>query len=194
MPVKIGIISPLWKPLPPERYGGTELIVSLIAEGLVRKGHEVTIFASGDSKTSARLVPVTDKNLYSLLGGFKWGDLQYDILQTEMVGRMSAEFDILHNHNGFVPLTVTPLIKTPVVTTLHSSLPPEPVALAGAFKDRMFISISNAQRELAPYLNYIRTVYHGIDIERFPYSSRSGVTLCFSEHSHHIRVLTLPLR
>jgi len=177
--MRIGIISPLWKPLPPERYGGTELIVSYIAEELVKRGHDVTVFASKDSKTSARLVPVTEKNLYDTFGYFKWDNLEYDIIETEMVGRLSSEFDILHNHNGFVPLTITPLIKTPMITTLHSSLPPQPESLARAFKDRLFVSISNAQRQLAPYLNYIKTVYHGIDVERFLFSARTGDYLVF---------------
>jgi glycosyltransferase involved in cell wall biosynthesis len=177
--MRIGIISTLWKPLPPERYGGTELIVSYIAEELVKRGHDVTVFASKDSKTSARLVPVTEKNLYDTFGYFKWDNLEYDIIETEMVGRLSSEFDILHNHNGFVPLSITPLIKTPMITTLHSSLPPQPESLARAFKDRLFVSISNAQRQLAPYLNYIKTVYHGIDVERFPFSARTGDYLVF---------------
>ncbi len=67
--MKIGIIAPLWKPVPPEGYGGTELIVSNITEELVHRGHDVTLFASGDSKTNARLVPIIEKNLHSLLGG-----------------------------------------------------------------------------------------------------------------------------
>jgi len=177
--MRIGIISPLWKPLPPERYGGTELVVSHIAEELVKRGHEVTVFASKDSKTSARIVAVTEKNLYDTFGSFKWDNLEYDIIETEIVGRLSSEFDILHNHNGFVPLAITPLIKTPMITTLHSSLSPQPESLARAFKDRFFVSISNAQRNLAPYLHYIKTVYHGIDVERFPFSSIPGGYLMF---------------
>lgn len=177
--MRIGIISPLWKSLPPERYGGTELIVSLLAEELVKRGHEVTVFASGDSKVSGRLLPVTERNLYDTLGGFKWENLEYDIIQAEMVGRLWREFDILHNHNGFVPLTITPLIDIPMITTLHSSLPPQPESLAKAFKDRFFVSISNAQRSLAPYLNFIRTIYHGIEVDRFPFSPKRGEYLVF---------------
>ncbi|GAB4540545.1 MAG: glycosyltransferase family 4 protein [Thermodesulfovibrionia bacterium] len=177
--LRIGIISPLWKPLPPERYGGTELVVSQLVEGLVKRGHKVIVFASGDSKTSARIVAVTEKNLYDTFGSFKWDNLEYDILEVEKVARFSSEFDVLHNHNGFVPLVITPLIKTPMITTLHSSLSPQPESLAKAFKDRLFVSISNAQRNLAPYLNYIKTVYHGIDIERFPFSHTSGDYLLF---------------
>ncbi len=177
--MRVGIISPLWKPLPPERYGGTELVVSLLAEGLVKKGHDVTVFASGDSKVSGRLIAVTERNLYDTLGGFKWDNLEYDIIETEMVGRLSMDFDVIHNHNGFVPLVISPLIKTPLVTTLHSSLPPQPESLARAFKDRLFVSISNAQRQLAPYLNYIGTVYHGIDVDRFPFSEKTGEYLLF---------------
>lgn len=177
--MRIGVASPLWKPVPPEKYGGTELIVSYITEELVKRGHEVTLFASGDSKTSARLISPVEKNLHDILGGFDWKEVSYDILEGEMVAKMATQFDIIHNHNGFVPLSHTSLIKTPVVTTLHSSLPPEPKVLAAAYKDRCFISISDAQRKLAPYLNYIGTVYHGIPVERFPFSDKHGDYLLF---------------
>jgi glycosyltransferase involved in cell wall biosynthesis len=177
--MKIGIIAPLWKPVPPEGYGGTELVVSYITEELVRRGHDVTLFASGDSKTNARLVPIVEKNLYSLLGGFDWREFSYDILQADKVANMSEEFSIIHNHNGFIPLAFTPCIKRPVITTLHSSLPPEPKVLSEAFKDRCFVSISNAQRSLAPYLNYIKTIYHGIKVEEFPFNERDKGYLLF---------------
>ncbi|MEN2994071.1 MAG: glycosyltransferase family 4 protein [Thermodesulfovibrio sp.] len=177
--MRIGIISPLWKPVPPEKYGGTEAVVSSITEELVRRGHDVTLFASGDSKTSAKLISITEKNLYDIFGYFKWDCLEYDILQIEAVARLSANFDIIHNHNGFVPLVLTPLIKAPIITTIHSSLPPQPYSLAKAFKDRPFISISNAQRTLAPYLNYIKTVYHGIDVSKYHFSEKAGHYLLF---------------
>lgn len=177
--MKIGIIAPLWKPVPPEGYGGTELIVSNITEELVRRGHEVTLFASKDSKTNAKLIPITEKNLHSLLGGFDWKEQSYDILQAEKVASMAEEFTVIHNHNGFVPLAFTPFIKTPMITTLHSSLPPEPRILSEAFKDRYFVSISNAQRALAPYLNYIKTVYHGIDVKIFPFNDKDRGYLLF---------------
>lgn len=177
--MKIGIIAPLWKPVPPDGYGGTELIVSNITEELVRRGHDVTLFASGDSKTDARLIPITEKNLHSLLGCFDWKEVSYDIVQSEIVANMSEEFSIIHNHNGFVPLAFTSFIKPPMITTLHSSLPPEPRVLSEAFKDRYFVSISNAQRNLAPYLNYIRTIYHGIKVEDFPFSEKDRGYLLF---------------
>ncbi len=177
--MRIGIIAPLWKRVPPERYGGTELVVYNLTEGLIERGHEVTLFASGDSVTRGELIPIVEKNLYDTLGGFDWKELSYDILQAERVASMAQRFDVIHNHNGFVFLAFTSFIKTPVVTTLHSSLPPEPEILARNFKDRYFVSISNAQRELAPYLRYIDTVYHGIDVERFPFSDKKGEYLLF---------------
>ncbi|WP_353683549.1 glycosyltransferase family 4 protein [Thermodesulfovibrio sp. 3907-1M] len=177
--MKIGLISPLWKKLPPEKYGGTELVVYDLACALTEKGHEVSVFASGDSNLPCKLIPVVEKNLYEMLGQFKWDFYDYDILQTEKVGKMNNEFDILHNHNGFIPLTITPLIKTPMLTTIHSSLPPEPAVLREAFKDRFYISISNAQRELAPELNWIATVYHGIDVKKYPFSGEKGEYLVF---------------
>lgn len=179
MTMRIGIISPLWKPLPPEKYGGTELVVSLLTNELVKRGHDVTVFASGDSKVPCRLIVVTERNLYDTFGCYKWDSLEYDIIETEMVGRLSEDFNIIHNHNGFVPLTISSLIRTPMITTLHSSLPPQPESLAKAFKERLFVSISNAQRSLAPYLNYIKTIYHGIDVNRFPFTEKVGEYLLF---------------
>ncbi|GAB6184289.1 glycosyltransferase family 4 protein [Thermodesulfovibrio hydrogeniphilus] len=177
--MRIGIVAPVWKPVPPKKYGGTELVVYHLTEGLIKRGHEVTLFASGDSKTSAKLFPIIEKNLYEILGGFDWKELSYDILQGEIVAKCAHEFEIIHNHNGFVPLAFTSFIKTPVITTLHSSLPPEPKILAEKFKDRYFVSISNAQRQLAPYLNYIATVYHGIDIKKYQFSEKEGEYLLF---------------
>ncbi|GAB5047044.1 glycosyltransferase family 4 protein [Thermodesulfovibrio sp. TK110] len=177
--MKIGLISPLWKKLPPEKYGGTELVVYDLACALTEKGHEVTVFASGDSNLPCKLIPIIEKNLYEMLGQFKWDFYDYDILQTEIVGKMSDEFDVLHNHNGFIPLTISPLTKTPILTTIHSSLPPEPAVLRKAFKDRFYVSISNAQRELAPELNWIATVYHGIDVKKYPFSEEKGEYIVF---------------
>ncbi len=177
--MKIGLISPLWKKLPPEKYGGTELVVYDLACALTEKGHEVTVFASGDSNLPCKLIPIIEKNLYEMLGQFKWDFYDYDILQTEIVGKMSDEFDVLHNHNGFIPLTISPLTKTPILTTIHSSLPPEPAVLRKAFKDRFYVSISNAQRELAPELNWIATVYHGIDVKKYPFSGEKGEYIVF---------------
>ncbi len=177
--MRIAILAPLWKPVPPKGYGGTELIVHNITEELVIRGYDVTLFASGDSKTSAKLFPIVEKNLYEILGGFDWKELSYDIVQSETVAKHAGEFDIIHNHNGFVPLAFTSFIKTPIVTTLHSSLPPQPKLLAEKFKDRNFVSISYAQRQLAPYLNYVDTVYHGIDVKKYSFSEKPGEYLLF---------------
>jgi len=177
--MKIGLISPLWKKLPPEKYGGTELVVYDLACALTDLGHEVSVFASKDSNLPCRLIPVAPQNLYDMLGQFKWDFYEYDILQTEIVAKMHDEFDILHNHNGFVPLIISNLIKTPIVTTIHSSLPPQPSSFADVFKDRLYISISDAQRQLAPQLNWIGRVYHGIDVKKYSFSANRGQYLFF---------------
>lgn len=169
--MRIGIISPLWKKVPPSRYGGTEYIVSLITEELVERGHEVYLFASGDSNTRALLIPIIEKNLYEILGDYKWDELTYDLYQMKIVCQYVDEVELFHNHNGFVPLYFRQALKKPILTTLHSSLPPKK-ELAFFVKDEPFVSISDAQRDLAPFLNYVATIYHGIPVEKFPFKKK----------------------
>ncbi|MCM8807984.1 MAG: glycosyltransferase family 4 protein [Candidatus Omnitrophica bacterium] len=166
--MKIGIISPLWKRVPPKKYGGTEYIVSLIASELVKKKYEVYLFASGDSETSGNLIPIVEKNLHELLGEYQWNNLNYDLYQMKIISKYANEIEIFHNHNGFVPLYFKEALKKPILTTLHSSLPFSK-DLAFYVKDEPYVSISNAQRNLAPYLNFVATIYHGIPVELFPF-------------------------
>lgn len=176
--MRIGIISPMWKRVPPEKYGGTEYVVSLITEELVKRGYEVLLFASGDSITKAKLVPCVEKNLYDLVGGYRWDDVTFDLLQMKVVGSFVDEVDIFHNHNGFVPVYFLGYMKKPMITTLHSSLSPSR-DLAYPVRDALYVSISDAQRILAPYLNYVRTVYHGIPVENFEFSKEKEDYLLF---------------
>ena len=120
MSMRIAQIAPLAEPVPPELYGGTERVVSLLTEELVRRGHEVTLFASGDSETDARLVPVTrealrrdpedvDPNLHLML-------------ELGLVFERAHQFDVIHSHVDYFALPLARLVKTPVVTTLHGRL------------------------------------------------------------------------
>src|SRR4030043_951611 len=166
--MRIALLAPLWKKVPPEKYGGSELVVANLAKGLTELGHEVTTFACGSSKVSGKLVPVIQKPMYELVGGFDWNGIkQYEFLSFFKLGKRNKDFDIVHNHMGLHPIALAPFMSIPFVTTLHSSLPPDFPYLAEAFREYPFVSISDAQRKLAPKLNYVATVHHGIDVETF---------------------------
>lgn len=166
--LRIAELAPLWKIIPPQKYGGSELVVSNITERLVEEGHDVTLFACGGSNTSAKLVDVIEKPMYDLLGGFSWDAIQpYEFLAFADLFDRIDDFDIIHNHLGFHPLVFSKIINIPIVTTLHSSVKPDFPYLAERFKNNPFVSISNAQRKLVPDLHYVETIYHGIVTKKF---------------------------
>lgn len=166
--MRIAQLAPLWKTVPPQKYGGVELVVANLTKGLVNLGHDVTLFACGGSKSPGKLVKVVDKPLYDIIGGFSWKSIQaYDFLIFDELFKRLSDFDIIHNHLGFHPLVFSKLINISIVTTIHSSLEPDFPYLADRFKDNLFVSISDAQRKLAPYLNYVKTIYLGIETDKF---------------------------
>jgi glycosyltransferase involved in cell wall biosynthesis len=172
--VRIGIIAAIAWRTPPEHYGGWELVASNLTEGLVRQGHEVTLFATADSQTSARLEAVCpcplnyDKSLDSRV---------YEALHVAHAFEVARadNFEVLHNNAGCFAVPYTRLINAPTVTTLHGS-----AAEAGsrqiyqAYCEQAYVSISQAERELAPDLNYVATVYNGIDVNNFAFSDKPG--------------------
>ncbi|MBD2042430.1 glycosyltransferase family 4 protein [Microcoleus sp. FACHB-672] len=164
--MKIAQVSPLWERVPPPAYGGIELVVGHITDELVRRGHEVTLFASGDSETLARLESVHPRALRSDPNVRESGI--YEMLQLSRVYEQAAEFNIIHSHMGCAALPFCNLVKTPTVHTLHGVLTPENRKLFSYHWQQPYISISDAQRE--PGLNYIRTVYNGIDPEDYPFN------------------------
>ncbi|MDP3778920.1 MAG: glycosyltransferase family 4 protein [bacterium] len=166
--MNIALLAPLWKKIPPEKYGGTELVVFNLASGLTKLGHKVTTFACSGSKLPGTVVPVISRPMYDLLGGFDWSGIQpYEFLSFFEFAKRAKGFDIVHNHMGLHPIALSPLLPVPMLTTLHSSLPPDSPYLAEAFREYPFVSVSDAQRALAPGLHYIATVYHGIDVGAF---------------------------
>lgn len=177
--MKIAQIAPLWKEIPPKKYGGTELIVSLITEGLVKRGHHVVLFASGGTKTKARLVPIIPKTLYKIKKGFDFKDISYNIIAAKRCFEKAEDFDIIHSHLNQEALVFAPFVKTPVITTLHSSLPPDYENFAREMKNELYVSISQSQRRNAPYLNYIATIYHGIEVEKFKFNKKPKDYLFF---------------
>lgn len=168
--MRIAQVSPLEERVPPLAYGGIELVVSLLTDELVRRGHTVTLFASGDSQTLARLKSVYPHPLRLDPGIQKYDP--YKLLELSQVYEQAPEFDIIHSHVGYSALPFTKLAKTPTIHTLHY-LRSDTRDLYAHYHKQPYVSISDAQRltlEGAPLnLNYIRTVYNGIDINGYPF-------------------------
>jgi glycosyltransferase involved in cell wall biosynthesis len=162
--MRIAQIAPLTESVPPKLYGGTERIVSFLTEELVRQGHEVTLFASGDSVTSATLEPMWPQSL-RLDPGIRDANAPH-FLMLEKVFCRAAEFDVLHFHMDYWSYSLFARQDTPFLTTLHGRLDlPELLPLYEAFPKVPVVSISDAQRRPLPNANYIRTIQHGLPME-----------------------------
>ena len=159
--MRIAQISPLFEAVPPKLYGGTERVVYSLTEELVAMGHDVTLFASGDSITSATLAPMRDQALRLDPTVKDWVATYYRMV--ELIYRRKDEFDILHFHIDYFPLQLFSRQKTPYLTTIHGRLDvPEFVETYGTFLESPFVSISDNQRLPIPNLNWARTVHHGM--------------------------------
>ncbi|MCC3584168.1 MAG: glycosyltransferase family 4 protein [Microcoleus sp. PH2017_29_MFU_D_A] len=159
--MRIAQIAPLFERVPPPAYGGIELVVSLLTEELVRRGHEVTLFASGDSITSATLESVHPRALRLDPTVKEYGI--YDMMQLSKVYGKAGEFDIIHSHVGCTALSYSHLVKTPTVHTLHGIFTPDNEKMFSLARTQPYLSISNSQREDRLNLNCVATVYNGID-------------------------------
>ena len=173
--MKIVQISSLWETTPPPKYGGLELVVANLTEELVREGHEVALFATGDSQTSAILKSVYPRALYR--DGVPWTSFHDTLMHIVEAIKYAKEWgaDIIHNHQSHRSLAVMTLSSVPFVNTVHGTLDPKVVSpevqrTFRFYKDEPFISISNFQRTHAPYLNWIKTVYNGIEVKRFEFN------------------------
>jgi len=157
----IAQIAPLTEAIPPKLYGGTERVVSWLTEELIALGHEVTLFASGDSHTSARLEAVWPRALR--LDGAVRDPNALHMLMLEKVYQRAADFDFLHFHLDYYPFSLFTRQSTPFVTTLHGRLDlPEHQPVFDAFSSMPLVSISNSQRRPLPQARWVRTVPHGL--------------------------------
>jgi glycosyltransferase involved in cell wall biosynthesis len=166
--MRIAQISPLIESVPPKLYGGTERIVSYLTEELVRQGHEVTLFASGDSETAAELIPCAPTALRLA----QITDAQpYTVMQLEKIRRRAGDFDIAHFHSDFFHFPLVRSLGTPSVTTLHGRLDlPFYQMLLDEFPDMPLVSISDDQRRLLP-AQWIATVLHGLPKNLYSFSA-----------------------
>jgi glycosyltransferase involved in cell wall biosynthesis len=169
--MRIAQVAPLWERVPPPGYGGIELLVSLLTDELVRRGHEVTLFASGDSITLAKLKSIHPRALRLDPQVREYGI--YEMLELSAVYEQAQEFDIIHSHMGCAALLPSRLVKTPTVHTLHGIFTPDNEKSFIYAKEQAYVSISNSQREPQLGLNYVATVYNGIDVSSHHFYSQS---------------------
>jgi glycosyltransferase involved in cell wall biosynthesis len=176
--LKIAQVAPLFESVPPQAYGGTERVVSYLTEELVSRGQEVTLFASGDSVTNARLISVCDRSLR--LDERCVDQLAHHVLMLDWVYRHAEEFDVIHFHIDYLHFPLSRRQHRAHVTTLHGRLDiPDLVPLYRDFQDMPVVSISNSQREPLPWVNWQSTVYHGVPINLYPFCQRPGNYLAF---------------
>jgi glycosyltransferase involved in cell wall biosynthesis len=159
--MRIAQISPLTEAVPPKLYGGTERVISWLTEELVALGHDVTLFASGDSRTSAQLKAIWPRALR--LDDSVRDPIGLHVTMLEQVRRLADEFDLMHFHLDYNPFSLFSRQSTPFVTTLHGRLDlPELQPVFSTFASVPVISISNSQRRPIPQANWVKTIYHGL--------------------------------
>ncbi|HVG56806.1 MAG TPA: glycosyltransferase family 4 protein [Vicinamibacterales bacterium] len=176
--MRIAQVAPLAESVPPKLYGGTERVVAILSDELVRLGHDVTLFASGDSQTAADLVPVWPEALR--LNPACIDPLAPHLLMLEEVVKRAGRFDIVHFHISQFHFPVARRMTVPHVTTLHGRLDiPELPPLYAEFVDIPVVSISDAQREPLPDAGWAGTVYHGLPLDLLRFQPRPGGYLAF---------------
>lgn len=160
--MKIAQVAPLHESVPPLLYGGTERVVSYLTDELVRQGHEVTLYASGDSQTSARLRPASERAL-RMNAAARNDPLARHLLLCEMAVQEAESFDVLHFHLDHLPFPLIRHAEMTALTTVHSRLDvPDLIPLYREFADMHLVSVSEAQRRPMPWASWIATVHHGL--------------------------------
>ena len=178
--MRIAMISPIAWRTPPHHYGPWEQVVSLLTEGLLNIGLNVTLFATADSITKAKLHAICPKGYEEDL---KISPKVWECLHISEVFEHAHHFDIIHNHFDFLPLTYSKLVKTPLLTTIHGFSSPKIKPVYKKYNQTVYyISISDADRD--PELDYLATIHHGIDLEQFTFNPASGKYLLFFGRIH----------
>jgi glycosyltransferase involved in cell wall biosynthesis len=176
--VRIAQIAPLAESIPPKLYGGTERVVAWLVDELVALGHEVTLFASGDSKTRAKLEVVWPRALR--LGRPRSDPMAAQAALLEAISRRASEFDVIHVHIDWLPLPLLSRLRVPFLTTTHGRLDlPGLPDIVRLFPEAPFVSISNNQSAALVEANWIGTVYHGLPVPLFRPSFEDGTYLAF---------------
>lgn len=174
--MKVGIIGPIWQSIPPQGYGGTELVVYNLVNGLVNNGHDVTLFGAKSSKVKAKVFPTVDRPLRD--DNVEWTNVAYNLYHITEAFDRAGDFDILHMHlnksQDYFALPLAKYSKTPVIFTIHFQLPnrsaqKDRYQVLMKYKDFAYTSISDSQRNNFP-LNFVSTVYNALDVSLFPFN------------------------
>lgn len=177
-PMRIALVAPPFLPVPPPRYGGTERIVSVLADGFHRRGHDVTVFAAGDSSVAGRLVPIVSQSVWN--SGKRPDTVKLMARINDQVAESAAEFDVIHSHIEWYGFELARRVATPVVSTLHGRIDIGPTAdLMGDYPDIGLIAISDRQRSFWPDQNWLATIHHGLPLDDALVGSGSGGYLLF---------------
>ncbi len=176
---RVAVLSPVAWRTPPRQYGAWETVASNVAEGLTARGWDVTLFATGDSVTRAKLHAVVPRG-YEEDRSVDPKVAEY--LHISEAFEHAAEFDLIHSHYDFMALTYSRLVRTPVLTTIHGFSSPRIMPVYEKYRDGYFVSISDSDR--APGLRYMGTVYNGIDLDLYPLRMRGGGALVFLGRIH----------
>jgi len=177
--MKIAQVAPLRESIPPQRYGGTERVISYLTEELVRLGHDVTLFAAGDSSTSATLSAACPSSLRST-PKISCPEAPFSILLERAFGTYAGDFDLIHSHLDFMGFPLARRCRTPVITTVYSRLDlPELIPAFEWFPELPLVSISNAQRSWIPGANWQRTIYPGLPRDLYSMHPNPGRYLAY---------------
>jgi glycosyltransferase involved in cell wall biosynthesis len=177
--MKIAQVAPLYESVPPKLYGGTERVVSYLTDQLVQQGHEITLFASGDSVTRAKLLPVSRRAL-RLEGPHVVDRIAHHVRMLEMVYRQADDFDLVHFHIDYLHFPLATRYPVAALTTLHGRLDiPDLIPLFQEFRNVNVVSVSNEQRKPLSWANWRGTVYHGLPIDLYRFQAKPGSYLAF---------------
>lgn len=189
--LRIAQLAPLWETIPPKKYGGIEIIIKAITNELIKRGHQVTLFAAGNSKTKAKLNSVFPKSLFEMK--VDWYHRSQNLINAANLFQRANKFDIIHNHAGDNALFFVQTVKTPVLTTLHNVLPnskqnksDEYITFDYYSQKTNFASISFNQRKHSNLkLNYVDTVYNGINLNDFTFNNQPQDYLVWLGRIHY---------
>ncbi len=177
--MKIGIIASVSERIPPKKYGGSERVIHGLVEELVHRGHDVTLFASGDSQTSAKLVSVVPRSLRESKHNDPYGVNNPMLLNIGLAYSRNVEFDIIHDHTPPFGLPVANISPIPVVATMHGAFNPDNRRLFETLNRPYIVTISKAQGQAVPGLNHAGTVYNGLNMKNYPFSREHDGYLLF---------------
>lgn len=194
--MRIAQIAPLMLQVPPPSYGGTELVVSLLTEELVKRGHEVTLFASGDSITAAHLHSIRETCLCTsgIADGISTSDSYlYDLVNATACFELASQFDIIHNHASYPGMMMAGLVSTPVLTTVHIPAIYQNQDAWSRYKG-YYNTVSHSAKGNLPDKGYMGVVYNAIDYETFPFTPKSEGYLLFLSTISHVLDYIIDLR